>query len=329
MAYATPRRPSAIPELASPSPSFTRRVSTASSLGGGGQSGSPSLGSGSERKRRTRLRDYYGLSTPRPGDGMDLDSPASFDANNYFQTLASTASLPELLKRETDLINGQSFAHSLLSICGLSLICMHCLVEIRELDGERQSLVYNHHGELISASDTIRKMKSRAEALDTSLDSLKTSFQSIAQLSASLAPTTASSTAVKPPASAPQSPRSPTEAPHTPRSSRRLAALPESPDSPTTPTQSRARSASQPPPPEPIRPFSPLIHLPALLALPILLRSLLSTGEKAKADSLWGSWEPALRSWEDEGVEGAREVGMECREVLRMQRRASVSQMRE
>ncbi|KAK4332059.1 Vacuolar protein sorting-associated protein 51-like protein [Rhodotorula toruloides] len=134
MAYATPRRPSAIPELASPSPSFTRRVSTASSLGGGGQSGSPSLGSGSERKRRTRLRDYYGLSTPRPGDGMDLDSPASFDANNYFQTLASTASLPELLKRETDLIN-----------------------EIRELDGERQSLVYNHHGELISASDTIRK----------------------------------------------------------------------------------------------------------------------------------------------------------------------------
>ncbi|CDR35844.1 RHTO0S01e08416g1_1 [Rhodotorula toruloides] len=233
MAYATPRRPSAIPELASPSPSFSRRVSTASSLGGGGQSGSPSLGSGSERKRRTRLRDYYGLSTPRPGDGMDLDSPASFDANNYFQTLASTASLPELLKRETDLIN-----------------------EIRELDGERQSLVYNHHGELISASDTIRKMKSRAEALDTSLDSLKSSFQTIAQLSASLAPTTASSASAKPPSSAPTYPRSPTEPPHTPRSSRRLAALPESPDSPTTPTQSRARSASQPPPPEAIRPFS-------------------------------------------------------------------------
>lgn len=29
--------------------------------------------------------------------------------------------------------------------------------EIRELDGERQSLVYNHHHELIEASDTIRK----------------------------------------------------------------------------------------------------------------------------------------------------------------------------
>jgi vacuolar protein sorting-associated protein 51 len=29
------------------------------------------------------------------------------------------------------------------------------LTEIRELDGERQSLVYNHHHELIAASDTI------------------------------------------------------------------------------------------------------------------------------------------------------------------------------
>lgn len=28
-------------------------------------------------------------------------------------------------------------------------------IEIRELDSERQSLVYNHHHELIAASDTI------------------------------------------------------------------------------------------------------------------------------------------------------------------------------
>lgn len=35
-----------------------------------------------------------------------------------------------------------------------------CLrAEIRELDGERQSLVYNHHHELIDASDTIRKVR--------------------------------------------------------------------------------------------------------------------------------------------------------------------------
>jgi len=35
---------------------------------------------------------------------------------------------------------------------------MRMTTEIRELDGERQSLVYNHHHELIEASDTIRKV---------------------------------------------------------------------------------------------------------------------------------------------------------------------------
>lgn len=54
--------------------------------------------------------------------------------------------------------------------------------------------------------------------------------------------------------------------------------------------------------------------------MPVLLRVL----ERKESDSLWGSWEPALRSWEDEGVEGAREVGKEAREVLRGMRRASI-----
>ncbi|TNY21674.1 Vps51/Vps67-domain-containing protein, partial [Rhodotorula diobovata] len=213
------------------------------------------------RKRRTRLRDYYALATPREGHHqLDLDSPDSFDPHSYFTTLSSTASLPDLLKREIELLNGTSPSSS----------------EIRELDGERQSLVYNHHHELIDASDTIRKMKSRAEALDTSLDALKTSFESVSQLSA------ATTRAAEPPSAAP--------------------------------------------PPRPA--FNPLTHLSALLSLPILLRALLLHGQaqgqggdhapsQAQAHALWGAWEPALRSWEDGGVEGAREVGSECREVLR------------
>jgi len=31
--------------------------------------------------------------------------------------------------------------------------------EIRQLEGEKQSLVYNHHHELIAASDTIRAVR--------------------------------------------------------------------------------------------------------------------------------------------------------------------------
>lgn len=176
-------------------------------------------------------------------------------------------------------------------------------------------------------------MKSRAEALDTSLDALKTSFQSISQLSASLAPPPSSTTA--PTTAAPRSPASPPSTPSRPR----LDPLTESPASPSsrdgpdsTPTR-RVRSASSATtvpssaaPAEPtIEPFSPLTHLSALLSLPTLLRALLAPGAggvapaggRARADALWGTWEPALRSWEDAGVEGAREVGMECREMLR------------
>lgn len=56
--------------------------------------------------------------------------------------------------------------------------------EIRELDSERQSLVYNHHHELIAASDTIAVMKTRAEGLDADLDLLKAAFSEISRLAA-------------------------------------------------------------------------------------------------------------------------------------------------
>ncbi|GAA5888865.1 hypothetical protein JCM6882_002882 [Rhodosporidiobolus microsporus] len=315
MAQATPTRrssyaPSTVSELTSPPPSFSRRESTVSSVG----LGSPSVGSSAapahaERKRRNRtlLRDYYGLGAGKGGsEQLDIDSPSTFNADAYFAHLTSTASLPDLLKRENELLN-----------------------EIRELDGERQSLVYNHHSELIDASDTIRKMKSRAEALDTSLDALKSSFQSISQLSTSLASTTSHASTSSASPHLPSAPYSPTNPPETP-SRRRLSTLSEGPDSPSTPTISRPRAASTAAPPAPpTAAFDPLVHLPALLSLPILLRAFLSTDERGKADSLWGTWEPALRSWEDEGIDGVREVGQECREVLRMARRASVSERRE
>jgi vacuolar protein sorting-associated protein 51 len=77
-----------------------------------------------------------------------IDSPA-FNAEGYFNQLAITSSLPVLLKRENELAEG--------SVPYLATeIGSEKISEIRQLDGERQSLVYNHHHELIAASDTIR-----------------------------------------------------------------------------------------------------------------------------------------------------------------------------
>jgi predicted S18 family serine protease len=95
---------------------------------------------------------------------MELDSPA-FDAKSYYEQLITTSSLPSLLKRENEL-----------------------MTEIRELDSERQSLVYNHHHELIAASDTIAAMKTRADTLDGDLELLREAFSEISRLSAEVAP---------------------------------------------------------------------------------------------------------------------------------------------
>jgi len=89
---------------------------------------------------------------------MNLNSPA-FDAKSYYEQLITTSSLPTLIKKENEL-----------------------LTEIRQLDSERQSLVYNHHHELIAASDTIATMKTRAESLDVDLDLLKAAFSEISRL---------------------------------------------------------------------------------------------------------------------------------------------------
>ncbi|KIM40503.1 hypothetical protein M413DRAFT_445952 [Hebeloma cylindrosporum] len=120
-------------------------------------------------RARDLLRKHYGLGVgpppPRPGtpnsqDPMDLNSPA-FDAKSYYEQLITTSSLPALLKRENELLS-----------------------EIRQLDSERQSLVYNHHHELIAASDTISAMKTRAESLDGDLDLLRAAFSEISRLTA-------------------------------------------------------------------------------------------------------------------------------------------------
>ncbi|KAF8627992.1 hypothetical protein AX15_004119 [Amanita polypyramis BW_CC] len=154
--------------------SSVAKPSTASLL----RPSSPKAASGSSRaapstptrnRARDLLRKHYGLAVgppaPLPGkvmDPMNLDSSV-FDARSYYEQLITTTSLPNLLKRENEL-----------------------LVEIRQLDSERQSLVYNHHHELIAASDTIATIKSRAETLDANLDSLKAAFSEISRLSSEI-----------------------------------------------------------------------------------------------------------------------------------------------
>ena len=113
-----------------------------------------------------------------------------------------------LLKRENELSAGLCPSLHRRRRLLIYRLVLSLVVEIRQLDGERQSLVYNHHHELIAASDTIRavgpglqgrrgknltpihsQMKSRAESLDADLDKLKVAFSEISRLASDVAVT--------------------------------------------------------------------------------------------------------------------------------------------
>ena len=93
---------------------------------------------------------------------MGTDS-RSFSSRSYVQQLLNTSTLPQLLKTSAELSSS-----------------------IADLENERQSLVYNHHHELIDASVTISKMKVRAESLDTTLEQLKSGLARCSELDSGL-----------------------------------------------------------------------------------------------------------------------------------------------
>ena len=58
---------------------------------------------------------------------------------------------------------------------------------IRELKADRQSLVYNHHQELVAASETVGKMRAGLDALHTPRDALRAQLAAIDQGRAAVA----------------------------------------------------------------------------------------------------------------------------------------------
>ncbi|KAL9005634.1 MAG: hypothetical protein Q9188_001590 [Gyalolechia gomerana] len=133
------------------------------------------------RRNKTALRDYYNLKAAAPADASngqqreepdttlpeikssELDAP-SFDAEAYVRDVLSRESLQGLLKIESGLIN-----------------------EIRGLDGEKKALVYDNYSKLITATDTIRKMRTKMDPLIPTTSTLSPAISHIAETAASLA----------------------------------------------------------------------------------------------------------------------------------------------
>ncbi|KAI9850636.1 MAG: hypothetical protein M1838_005350 [Thelocarpon superellum] len=170
--------------IASPRPSITSLVTPTSSRRPSldtvtrSQTTSPSRPPHPQQRRnRAALRDYYGLkgsapeetpSEPESKDDVGVEESEldddGFDADAYVRGLLEKEGLEGVLKVEGRLVN-----------------------EIRNLDGERKALVYDNYSKLITATDTIRNMRSNMDPLAPTTSTLAPAISHIAEVSATLA----------------------------------------------------------------------------------------------------------------------------------------------
>ncbi|KAK4192218.1 Vps51/Vps67-domain-containing protein [Podospora australis] len=150
-----PRRANSSQALHTPSSSARPSLDTAPS--------SPNLSSSAaapgpaKRANRAALREYYNLRNNPPAPPTvsitaddntlqtptsELDSP-SFSPESYISRTLESSSLSELLKTYTRVLS-----------------------EIRALDAEKKALVYDNYSKLITATETIRKMRTTMDPLN-------------------------------------------------------------------------------------------------------------------------------------------------------------------
>ncbi|KAL0994084.1 hypothetical protein UPYG_G00117570 [Umbra pygmaea] len=126
------------------------------------------------RKRRVHgmLKMYYGLNEEGKTvdhaeslDPCDINGP-HFDPEVYLNKLRRECSLGDLMDQET------------------------CMVrQIRSLDSDMQTLVYENYNKFISATDTIRKMKNDFKKMEDEMDCLSTNMAAITEFSARISGT--------------------------------------------------------------------------------------------------------------------------------------------
>ncbi|CAO3588068.1 unnamed protein product [Absidia cylindrospora] len=111
------------------------------------------------RERNSILKKYYGLSPAieERTDPLNIDDP-TFDGLKYFAKLVKEQPLSGLVKNDNTLIS-----------------------EMREIDGDMKTLVYENYSKFISATDTIRKMKSNVESMESEMGRLNENIHGIAQ----------------------------------------------------------------------------------------------------------------------------------------------------
>ncbi|XP_014667495.1 PREDICTED: vacuolar protein sorting-associated protein 51 homolog [Priapulus caudatus] len=114
--------------------------------------------------RHGMLKSYYGMekgAMKEAGaqEGVDING-LYFKPDLYIEKLLKEKSLTELMDKESEMVK-----------------------QIRSLDSDMQTLVYENYNKFISATDTIRKMKNDFKRMEDEMDRLATNMEAITEFS--------------------------------------------------------------------------------------------------------------------------------------------------
>lgn len=116
-------------------------------------------------RHKDMLKMYYGngnKSTSDKNDILDIDS-SNFNSEMYLQKLKHEKSLSELMDCENEMAK-----------------------QIRTLDSEMQTLVYENYNKFISATDTIRTMKRDFRQMEDQMEKLTNNMAAITELNSNI-----------------------------------------------------------------------------------------------------------------------------------------------
>ncbi|ORY12050.1 Vps51/Vps67-domain-containing protein [Clohesyomyces aquaticus] len=165
--------------IASPRVSTSVRSpsSTRTSFEGSTRAGAPV----NPRRNRAALRDYYGLKANK-----DAESKISEESTRTDISPDDEETLAELDKEGFE---AETFVNNILATQGLSGVLKveaDLVSQIRNLDSDRKSLVYDNYSKLLSATSTIRRMRTNMDPLAPTTHTLSPAISHIAETAASL-----------------------------------------------------------------------------------------------------------------------------------------------
>ncbi|KAF2641609.1 hypothetical protein P280DRAFT_398259 [Massarina eburnea CBS 473.64] len=165
--------------IASPRPSSSIRSpsSTRTSLDASARSVAPA------RRNRSALRDYYGIKAA----AKDAEPKISEESSRT--NLGPEEDETTLTELDGTDFNADAFVNNLLAKEGLKGVLRveaDLVSQIRNLDSDRKSLVYDNYSKLLSATSTIRRMRGNMDPLAPTTHTLGPAIAHIAETAASL-----------------------------------------------------------------------------------------------------------------------------------------------